>query len=175
VDDVDEHLRCAWRLGASPVIDTRAQDALAAIARVTSGAGVDVAIETTGRAGGLRSAIRAVRAGGTVAVLGAHGGKLAGALTVDGEVGDRRLVPVRCPGGRDRMRRLLGLIAVRRVDLAPLITHRLALEDILDACELVAGRAGGVGVVKVALHPTVVERAHLLAATPAAAGVDECC
>jgi hypothetical protein len=49
------------------------------------------------------------------------------------------------------MRRLISLVAERRVDLTPLVTHRFALEDMLEAYELFSRQ--GDGVLKVALYP----------------------
>jgi threonine dehydrogenase-like Zn-dependent dehydrogenase len=50
------------------------------------------------------------------------------------------------------MRRLMEVIAHRRVDLEPLVTHRFALDQIEDAFDLFSNQRQGV--LKVALHPT---------------------
>jgi hypothetical protein len=39
-------------------------------------------------------------------------------------IGDQRIVTTLCPGGKERMRRLMAMIAARRVNLTPLVTHR---------------------------------------------------
>jgi hypothetical protein len=49
------------------------------------------------------------------------------------------------------MRRLISLVAERRIDLTPLVTHRFALDDMLEAYELFSRQ--GDGVLKVALYP----------------------
>jgi hypothetical protein len=49
------------------------------------------------------------------------------------------------------MRRLMAMIANRRVDLSSLITHRFALDDIHDAYELFSKQRDGV--LKVAVFP----------------------
>lgn len=59
-------------------------------------------------------------------------------------LGDKRIVTTLCPGGKERMRRLLALVANGRVDLSPLVTHRFALDDIRDALELMAQHREGV-------------------------------
>lgn len=62
-----------------------------------------------------------------------------------------RIVTTLCPGGKERMRRLLEMVRRHRVDLAPLITHRFKLDDIPDAYALFSDRRDGV--VKVAVRP----------------------
>ena len=57
-----------------------------------------------------------------------------------------------CPGGKERMRRLMEMVAHGRVDLSPLVTHRFALDDILDAFDVFSHQRDGV--LKVALSPT---------------------
>lgn len=49
------------------------------------------------------------------------------------------------------MRRLMAMIANRRVDLTPLVTHRFALDDINEAFDLFSHQRDGV--LKVALYP----------------------
>ena len=38
-------------------------------------------------------------------------------------LGDHKIVTTLCPGGKERMRRLIEVVASRRVDLTPLVTH----------------------------------------------------
>lgn len=130
------------------------QDPLVVIRRLTEGRGADVAIEALGRQESFEMALRAVRPGGTLSSLGVYAGKLvAPTETLSSGLGDKRIVTTLCPGGKERMRRLLALVANRRVDLGPLVTHRFALDDIWAALELMAQYREGV--LKVALHPAV--------------------
>ena len=66
-------------------------------------------------------------------------------------LGDHTIVTTLCPGGKERMRRLMSVIASRRVDLGPLVTHRFKLDDIDAAYELFANQRDGV--LKVAITP----------------------
>lgn len=66
-------------------------------------------------------------------------------------LGDYRIVTTLCPGGKERMRRLMNVVASRRVDLSPLVTHRLRLEEIEPAYDLFANQRDGV--LKVAITP----------------------
>lgn len=66
-------------------------------------------------------------------------------------IGDQRIVTTLCPGGKERMRRLMEVVRHGRIDLAPLLTHTFKLENIAEAYELFGARAGGV--LKVAIQP----------------------
>ena len=68
-------------------------------------------------------------------------------------LGDQKIVTTLCPGGKERMRRLMAMVAVRRMDLTPLVTHHFGLEDIHEALDLFSAQRDGV--MKVALKPTV--------------------
>jgi len=56
-----------------------------------------------------------------------------------------------CPGGKERLRRLLNVVASGRVDLGALVTHEFKLEQIAEAYDLFANQRDGV--LKVALKP----------------------
>jgi threonine dehydrogenase-like Zn-dependent dehydrogenase len=171
IDAVPARLDMARRFGANVVINYLEQDPVAAIKALTEGRGVDVAIEALGRQETFESALRAVRPGGTLSSLGVYSGKLVAPYeALYAGLGDQKIVTTLCPGGKERMRRLMAMIAARRVDLSPLVTHRFAFDDIHDAYELFASQREGV--MKVALHPAVTETSRQLAAVGDAD--DEC-
>jgi threonine dehydrogenase-like Zn-dependent dehydrogenase len=152
IDSVPERLEMARRFGADVLINHREQDPLAEIKRLTGGHGVDVAIEALGRQETFENALRAIRPGGTLSSLGVYSGKLVAPYeSIYAGLGNQRIVTTLCPGGKERMRRLMEMIAHRRVDLTPLVTHSFALDDIEDAFDLFSHQRGGV--LKVALHP----------------------
>ncbi len=66
-------------------------------------------------------------------------------------LGDHRIVTALCPGGKERMRRLMELVRCGRLDLTPLLTHSYPLDEISEAYELFGGRRDGV--LKVAIRP----------------------
>jgi threonine dehydrogenase-like Zn-dependent dehydrogenase len=152
VDSVAARLEMARRFGANVVIDHREQDPVAAIKRLTEGRGVDAAIEALGRQETFENALRAIRPGGTLSSLGVYSGKLVAPYeALYAGLGDQRIVTTLCPGGKERMRRLMAMIAHHRVDLSPLVTHRFALDQIDEAFDLFSHQRDGV--LKVALRP----------------------
>jgi alcohol dehydrogenase len=165
VDSVPERLEASRRFGANVVINYREQDPVAAIKRLTDGRGADVTIEALGRQETFESALRTTRPGGTLSSLGVYSGKLVAPYeALYAGLGDQRIVTTLCPGGKERMRRLMQMVAQGRVDLSPLVTHRFALDDVENAFELFSQQRDGV--MKVALHPAL-PPSHQIAA-PAA-------
>lgn len=151
VDGDERRLSMSRRLGADVVLDYRSQDVVAEVKRLTGG-GVDVAIEALGTQQTFESALRSLRPGGTLSSLGVYSGKLQ--LPYDAfaaGLGDHRIVTTLCPGGKERMRRLMQLVHSGRVDLTPLLTHHFKLAEIAHAYELFG--QGRDGVIKVAIRP----------------------
>jgi threonine dehydrogenase-like Zn-dependent dehydrogenase len=126
--------RLAKRFGADVVVDPAAGDAVAEVIRLAGGSGVDSAIEAVGLPVTFESAIRCTRPGGTISNVGYHG-----------EAGDSLRIPLPdygygmanktirgtlCPGGRERMERLLRLIETGRFDPTPMTTHRFDFRDV---------------------------------------------
>ena len=132
----------ARRFGANVVINYREQDPVAEIKKLTDGRGADVAIEALGQQTTFESALRATRPGGTLSSLGVYSGKVAAPYDAFyAGLGDQKIVTTLCPGGKERMRRLMAMVANRRVDLTPLVTHHFGLDDIQEALELFFGAA----------------------------------
>ncbi|CAO3409681.1 NAD(P)-dependent alcohol dehydrogenase [Azospirillum largimobile] len=152
VDTVPERLEMARRMGADHVVDFRRTDPVEEIMRLTGGRGVDVAIEALGTQATFEAALRVLRPGGTLSSLGVYSGDLHLPLgPFAAGLGDHTIVTSLCPGGKERMRRLMAVVASRRVDLKPLVTHRFPLERIEEAYELFGHQRDGV--LKVAITP----------------------
>jgi alcohol dehydrogenase len=152
VDSNGRRLDMARRLGANVTLNTNDGDPIAEIKRLTDGRGVDVAIEALGRQETFENALRAIRPGGTLSSLGVYSGKLVAPYEAFyAGLGDQKIVTTLCPGGKERMRRLMAMIENRRVDLTSLVTHKFALDDIEEAFELFSHQRDGV--LKVALYP----------------------
>jgi alcohol dehydrogenase len=152
IDPVPERREMARRFGASMTLNPAECDVVAELKRMTDGRGVDVAIEALGRQATFEAALRSVRPGGVLSSLGVYSGKLVAPYeAVHAGLGDQRIVTTLCPGGKERMRRLMGMVATRRMDLTPLVTHRFALDDLCEAFELFSHQRDQV--MKVAIFP----------------------
>jgi threonine dehydrogenase-like Zn-dependent dehydrogenase len=152
VDSIPARLEMARRFGANVTLNVNDVDVVDTIKGLTGGRGVDVAIEALGKQETFENALRVIRPGGTLSSLGVYSGKLMAPYeALYAGLGDQRIVTTLCPGGKERMRRLMAMIDNRRVNLSPLVTHHFALDDIRDAYDLFSHQ--GDGVLKVALHP----------------------
>ena len=151
IDGDATRLRMAQRMGADVVLDYREVDVVSEIKKLTGG-GVDVAIEALGTQTTFEGALRVLRPGGTLSSLGVYSGKLQVPYDAFAAgIGDHRIVTTLCPGGKERMRRLMEMIRHGRVDLTPLLTHRFSLDQIGDGYRLFGERLDGV--LKVAITP----------------------
>jgi threonine dehydrogenase-like Zn-dependent dehydrogenase len=152
IDSVPARLEMARRMGADHVVDFSKVDPVSEIMRLTEGRGVDVSIEALGRQQTFEGALRVLRPGGTLSSLGVYSSDLK--LPLDAflaGLGDHTIRTTLCPGGKERMRRLMEAIASKRVDTSPLVTHRFKLDDIEKAYDLFANQRDGV--LKVAITP----------------------
>ena len=119
--------------------------------RLTSG-GADVAIEALGLQVTFENCLRCLRPGGTLSSLGVYSGKIQVPYDAFAAgIGDYRIVTTLCPGGKERMRRLMSMVQSNRFDPTPLLTHRFTLDQIVEAYDLFAGRHDGV--LKVSIRP----------------------
>jgi len=145
-------IKMSRQMGADAVFDFKQHNVVEEIKRLTGGRGVDVAIEALGTQETFENALRVLRPGGTLSSLGVYSGKLS--LPNDAfaaGLGDHKIVTTLCPGGKERMRRLMELVRQGRLDLTPLLTHRFPLDRITEAYQLFGERREGV--VKVAIEP----------------------
>jgi hypothetical protein len=98
----------AKQLGATHVVNFKDGDVVEQIMALTDGRGVDVSIEALGTQGTFESALRILRPGGRLSSLGVYSTDLRiplGAFAAG--LGDYSIITTLCPGGKERMRRLL--------------------------------------------------------------------
>jgi alcohol dehydrogenase len=152
VDRVPERMQVARKMGADHVIDFSKTDPVSEIMKITEGRGVDVAIEALGTQQTFEACLRVLKPGGILSSLGVYSSDLTIPLAAfTAGLGDHTIVTSLCPGGKERMRRLMNVIMGGRVDLEPLVTHRYRLDDIEAAYELFMNQEDGV--MKIAITP----------------------
>src|SRR5918994_143617 len=152
VDSDPNRMAMARRMGADTVLNPTAVDVPSEVKRLTGGYGADVAIEALGLQETFESALRSIRPGGTLSSLGVYSGKLQVPYEAFAAgLGDHTIVTTLCPGGKERMERLMAMVDAGRFDPLPLITHRFALDEIEEAYRVFSNRLDGV--LKIAIRP----------------------
>ena len=147
VEAVGKRADFARFYGADHVVDFRRLDPAREILKLTGGRGVDSAIEAVGSAESFSACVRATRPGGTISNVGYHGeGDFVPIPRVEWGVGmaDKTIRSGLCPGGRERMERLLRLLQKKRVDPGPLTTHRFRFDEVERAFEMMRTKADGI-------------------------------
>ena len=130
VDSIPERFAMARTLGVDHTVDFKQGDPVKTIMALTDGRGVDVAIEALGTQATFEGALRVLRPGGTLSSLGVYSSDLRIPLDAFAAgLGDTRIVTTLCPGGKERMRRLMDVVASGRVDLRSMVTHRFTLDQ----------------------------------------------
>ncbi|MGH7890578.1 MAG: zinc-binding dehydrogenase, partial [Thermodesulfobacteriota bacterium] len=155
VESVAPRMDMSKKMGADIVLDFKKVDPVNEIMKITNGRGVDVAIEALGLQVTFENCVKCTRVGGTISSLGvypAHLGNIGVPLQDFGfGIADKRIVSTLCPGGKERMRRLISLVKNERVNLRQLITHRFSLDEIEEAYRVFSNQLDGV--IKVAITP----------------------
>jgi threonine 3-dehydrogenase len=142
-------LELARAMGAHHALDARNPETLAAIHDATGGEGVDVVLEMSGAAPALDQALAAVTRGGSISLLGIFSAPVAVELS---ELVIMKGLRVHGIYGRrmyDTWERTQSLLRSGGLDVSPIITHRLPLDEWPAAFDLLASRHAG----KVVLLP----------------------
>jgi threonine 3-dehydrogenase len=143
VDVNDYRLKLAEKVGATRVINGRSEDPVEIIRDATEGIGCDVSLEMSGAPVGIRQAFEALRSGGRISILGLPSEPLEFDLS---NLIVMKAAEVHGIYGRKmyetwyQTRTLLG---EGLVDVSPIITHRMKLEDFETGIKLLSeGDAG---------------------------------
>jgi len=152
VDGIEKRLQISRHMGADVTVNFKNVNPVEEIMRLTNGRGVDVAIEALGLQTTFEAALRVIRPGGILSSLGVYSADLKIPVDAYGAgLAEKQIMSSLCPGGKERMRRLLDVVASKRVDLSALVTHTRKLDDIVEAYDLFANQRDGV--LKIAIKP----------------------
>ena len=152
VDGNDHRLGIAKKMGADVTLNFRNVDVVDEVMKLTGGKGADSSIEALGTQATFAQAMKVLRPGGTLSSLGVYSEDLTIPLAqFAAGLGDHTIRTALCPGGKERMRRLMNVVASSRLDLGVLVTHHYKLDDIVAAYDLFSHQRDGV--LKVAIKP----------------------
>jgi L-iditol 2-dehydrogenase len=138
IDLVDERLKYAKKLGADETVNGRTESVVQRVRDLTGGCGADVVIEAIGLPATWEQAMKLARKGGTVLEFG--GCPPGTEVKIEAErlhygelkvLGTFHTTPL-------HFRKALNLIASRTIDVRPLITRRMRLEDIKEAFQILS-------------------------------------
>jgi len=137
VDINDFRLKIAHEMGASTVINSTTADPVEEIHKRTDGHGAGVVFEMSGNDHAIRQSFRAVRNGGVVVLFGIPSREVLLNIADDVIFKETHVLGI---VGREMFRtwyRLESLLKTQKLNLHPLITHRMSLVKLEDAMKLV--------------------------------------
>ncbi len=147
VETIDNRKKLARQFGADDVIDFKQTDPVEAILGATDGVGVDSAIESLGMQKSFEDCVKVTRPGGTISNIGYHGeGDTVDIPRMEWGVGmgDKTIRTALCPGGRERMKRLMRLLESGRVDPTPMTTHTFSFDEAEKAFKMMKSKEDGI-------------------------------
>ncbi len=139
VESVPARKKLALKYGADIIVDFSKVDPVEEIRKLTDGEGVDSAIECLGSQTTFEICIKATRPGGVISVVGYFGeGDYVHIPRLDWGVGmsDKTIRTGLCPGGKERMKRLMRLIQTKKVNPTLMTTHKFDFNEVDKAFNL---------------------------------------
>jgi isopropanol dehydrogenase (NADP+) len=148
VESVPKRQDLARQFGADFIVDYTVGDPVEQILKLTDGKGVDAAIEAFGFPQTFEAAIRVTKPGGRVSNIGYHG-ENPNPVQIPLEpwgmgMSDKTIRTALCPGGSERLGRLLRLIETGKVDPSPMTTHEFTFDEVEKAFDLMSSKADGI-------------------------------
>lgn len=147
VESVEKRKELAREYGADVVVDFTEVDPVEEIMRLTDNQGVDAAIEALGAQETFEACVKATRPGGTISNIGYHGeGEYVKIPRAEWGVGmsDQTIRTALCPGGKERMGRLMRLIERGRVDPTLMTTHTFPFDQVEEAFRMMETKEDGI-------------------------------
>ncbi len=143
ITEVNEYrLDLARELGVDMAINPLERDPVETIVGHTGG-GVDVALEMSGNPVAIRQAFQSLRSGGRVSLLGIPEGKVEMDITNDIVFKGATVYGISGRKIFETWHQGRALLEAGRIDLEPIITHRLPFEDFEKGMELMADKECG--------------------------------
>lgn len=138
VDINPYRLEMAKTMGADVIVNSKEVNSVQAIRDATNGEGAEVVLEMSGHPDAIRDALKAAAQAGRVSLLGIPSKEVAFDLAEDVIFKGLQLVGITGRRMYDTWYQLKGLLERGRIDLAPIITHRLTLGRYEEAFDLMS-------------------------------------
>lgn len=138
VDINPYRLEMAKTMGADVIVNSKEVNSVQAIREATNGEGAEVVLEMSGHPDAIRDALKAAAQAGRVSLLGIPSKEVAFDLAEDVIFKGLQLVGITGRRMYDTWYQLKGLLERGRIDLTPIITHRLTLDRYEEAFDLMS-------------------------------------
>jgi L-iditol 2-dehydrogenase len=136
IDILRPRRQMASKFGADLTLDPTTENVAEKTLAETSGRGADYAIVATGNSKAIQQAVDSVRKGGRVILFGAPGRGTLVSLDMSRLFLREIAIQSSYSTSETEMRMALDLLQTQRVDPSPMITHRLPLEEVIEALHL---------------------------------------
>lgn len=138
IEPNDERRALAAKMGADLLVDPKSEDPVEVVLGATDGAGAEVVLEMSGNERAIDQGTRMLARGGRMSLLGLPDGPVTLDLNDQVIFKEARILGIT---GREMFRtwqQTTTLLSTGRVDISPVITHRLPLERFDEAFEIAA-------------------------------------
>ncbi len=139
VDALDNRFELARSYGVDETVNFKQGDPVEQILELTDGDGVDSSIEAFGAQETFENCIKVTRPGGTISVAGYFGeGDYVKIPRMEWGVGmsNKVINTGLCPGGKERMKRLMRVIQTGKVDPTKMTTHEFGFDELDKAFDM---------------------------------------
>jgi len=151
VDQYNFRLDIAKRMGATETINFRQADVVKTVLERTSGLGVDIVLEMSGSQAAIEQGLKIVRRGGSFVAFGLPPKSVTMDLTEDVIFKEVKIIGITGRKMFDTWYKTANFLKTRKLDISPLITHELALDEFVKAMDLVINHPDET--IKVVLYP----------------------
>ncbi|HUL92318.1 MAG TPA: zinc-binding dehydrogenase [Burkholderiales bacterium] len=148
-------LAAAARLGADAVVDFEKTEPVQAVRELAGPGGVDEVFECSGAQGTFAQAVRMVRKGGKVALIGVPPDKVLEEVPFK-HVVHNEIAIFGSRANPNVSRRIIQMLATGRLKVKDLVTHTFPLERFAEGLDTFVGRRDGA--IKVVIEPNGAER-----------------
>ncbi len=153
IEPVKERLKAATNMGATHLIDVTGEKAVDAVLDMTDGRGADVVIEAVGSVETLNQSLKLVKRFGRIAAFGLP--PTMDKIPFDWDTFFRKCVDMHSvfgaqdEAGLPAFKKAVELIETKEINMSPLITHQIPIQEVQYAFDLADSK--GDGALKVSL------------------------